>query len=134
MQDMMNVFDEMKGGDFMKVIGGSAAGVGLIAALPIFGAIGTVTAGGVIIGSLLGAGAGVAVVANDEEERKTIQRKAEDEKEPQWAQSVAARQGLAESARSVDGYYQGVKLAFALVATRVAMKRMSRSTWKSNRS
>ena len=84
MQDVMDVFDEMEGLDVLKIISCSAAGVGLIAALPIFGAIGTITAGEAIVGSLLGAGAGVAVVANDEEERHHVRRMADDKKDRQW--------------------------------------------------
>lgn len=59
---------DMQSLDYLKVVGGAVAGVGTIVALPIFGSIGTITAGGAILGSLLGAGAGVAVVSEDEEE------------------------------------------------------------------
>ncbi len=43
-----------------KAAKGAVAGVGLIAALPVFGAVGTVTAVGVLVGSLMGAAAGMA--------------------------------------------------------------------------
>jgi hypothetical protein len=39
---------------------GATAGVGAVIALPIFGAVGTITAAGVVVGSLVGAAAGVA--------------------------------------------------------------------------
>lgn len=62
MQDFMGTFDGMEGQDIFKVIGGAVAGVGLIAALPIFGAIGSVTASGAVLGAALGAGAGRVIL------------------------------------------------------------------------
>ena len=44
----------------IKVATGAGAGVALVTALPIFGAVGTVTAVGLVVGSLLGAMAGAA--------------------------------------------------------------------------
>ncbi len=38
---------------------GAAAGVALVTALPLFGAVGTITAAGVVAGSLVGATAGI---------------------------------------------------------------------------
>jgi hypothetical protein len=116
MQDFMGTFDGMEGQDIFKVIGGAVAGVGLIAALPIFGAIGSVTASGAVLGAALGAGAGMTVVANDEEERRAIYSRADAERQQQWADSVQVRQKLAGSARTMEGYCQSLKLAYGLVA------------------
>jgi len=44
----------------LKAAAGASAGVAVITALPIFGAVGTITAVGAAIGSVLGAAAGVA--------------------------------------------------------------------------
>jgi len=43
-----------------KVVAGAAVGVAAVTALPIFGAVGAITATGVVVGSLVGATAGVA--------------------------------------------------------------------------
>lgn len=110
-------FDEMKNEDLLKVCGGVAAGIGLIAALPIFGAIGTVTTGGAILGSILGAGAGMAVVAEDEEKRKSICHNVVNRHEKEWEVSVSARRGLVEASKSMEGYLQCIKLIYALAAT-----------------
>lgn len=120
--DLIDRIDEMEGQDFLKVIGGSVAGVGLVAALPIFGSIGTVTAGGAILGSLLGAGAGMAVVTEDEEARKSIRNSADCRKEKEWSASVAARQSLVDASNSMEGYLESVKLVYALAASCVAQE------------
>lgn len=44
----------------VKVAAGAGAGVAVVTALPIFGAVGAITATGLVVGSLLGAAAGVA--------------------------------------------------------------------------
>ncbi len=44
----------------VKVAVGAAAGVAAVTALPLFGAVGTITALGTVVGSILGGGAGVA--------------------------------------------------------------------------
>lgn len=44
----------------VKVAAGAGAGVAVVTALPVFGAVGTITAAGLVVGSLLGAAAGVA--------------------------------------------------------------------------
>jgi hypothetical protein len=43
-----------------KAAAGAASGVALLTALPVFGAVGAITATGLVVGSLLGASAGVA--------------------------------------------------------------------------
>jgi hypothetical protein len=43
-----------------KVASGAALGVAALTALPIFGAVGAISATGLVVGSLLGAAAGVA--------------------------------------------------------------------------
>jgi hypothetical protein len=44
----------------IKVAKGAAVGVAAVTALPIFGAVGTITSAGIIIGAAVGAVAGVA--------------------------------------------------------------------------
>jgi hypothetical protein len=41
-----------------KAAAGAGAGVALVTALPVFGAVGTITAVGLVVGSLVGAAAG----------------------------------------------------------------------------
>ena len=48
-----------------KIVEGSALGVTAIVVLPVFGAVGTITATGAVVGSLLGAAAGIADEIND---------------------------------------------------------------------
>lgn len=43
----------------LKVAAGAAAGVAAVTALPIFGVAGTITATGIVVGSTLGAAAGI---------------------------------------------------------------------------
>ncbi len=43
-----------------KVVAGAAVGVAAVTALPIFGAVGAITATGIVVGSVVGAAAGVA--------------------------------------------------------------------------
>jgi hypothetical protein len=45
---------------FVKATKGAAAGVAVITALPFFGAVGTITAAGLAVGSLIGGIAGIA--------------------------------------------------------------------------
>lgn len=44
----------------LKVAAGAAAGVAAVTALPIFGAVGAITATGIVVGSTLGVAAGIA--------------------------------------------------------------------------
>lgn len=44
----------------IKVAKGAAVGVAAVTALPIFGAVGTITAAGIVVGAAVGAVAGVA--------------------------------------------------------------------------
>lgn len=54
----------------VKVAAGAGAGVAVVTALPIFGAVGAITATGLVVGSLLGAAAGVAdEVAENKKEK-----------------------------------------------------------------
>jgi hypothetical protein len=120
MFDLSETIEEMDGMDMLKVAGGAIAGIGALVALPVFGTIGTITKGGMILGSLLGAGGGLAMVAEDKEERKAIKYGAAYEQEQDWNESVAARQTLVDSANSMTGYFQAVKLTYALAASCLA--------------
>ena len=44
----------------IKVATGAGAGIAVVTALPVFGAIGAITATGLVIGSILGVAAGLA--------------------------------------------------------------------------
>lgn len=60
-----------------KVLGGIAAGVGAIAALPVFGAVGAVTAAGAAVGAVVGGIAGAVASEMDEEEKTEIRSSAQ---------------------------------------------------------
>jgi len=62
---------------YLKILGGVAAGVGTVVALPIAGSIGTVTALGAAIAGTLGGVAGAAVAMSDEEGNDTARNKGE---------------------------------------------------------
>ncbi len=51
-----------------NVAKGAAVGVAAMTALPVFGAVGTITAAGVVVGSIVGAGAALADNLTDEED------------------------------------------------------------------
>jgi len=63
----------------IKVATGAGAGIAVVTALPVFGAIGAITATGLVIGSILGAAAGVADTVleakHDNANRTGVQRK-----------------------------------------------------------
>lgn len=44
----------------IKVASGAGAGIAVVTALPVFGAVGAITATGIAVGSIVGAVAGVA--------------------------------------------------------------------------
>lgn len=44
----------------LKVVAGSATGVAAVVASPLFGVVGTITAAGIVFGSVVGAAAAVA--------------------------------------------------------------------------
>ena len=60
-----------------KVAKGAAVGVAAVTALPIFGAVGSITALGIVIGATVGAVAGVAdeVIENKNSGPKKVARK-----------------------------------------------------------
>ncbi|MBI9109968.1 hypothetical protein [Maridesulfovibrio ferrireducens] len=110
-------FEDLDGQDFWKVIGGAAAGVGVIAAIPLFGAVGTVSGMGAILGSTLGIGAGLAVATEDAEDRESIRENISAQKEEEWNDSINARKSLVACASSMQAYQNSVKMAYALVAS-----------------
>ncbi len=57
----MNWLDTLR-----NVTVGAGVGVALVTALPVFGAIGTVTAAGTVVGSVVGAAAGAADSLRDD--------------------------------------------------------------------
>ena len=61
----------------IKVAKGAAVGVTAVTALPIFGAVGTITAAGIIVGAAVGAVAGVAdeVIETKKSRPKPVDRK-----------------------------------------------------------
>lgn len=59
---------------FWKVLGGVAAGVGVVSALPVAGPIGAVTAVGAVVGASIGGLAGAAESAIDAEEKEDARR------------------------------------------------------------
>ena len=59
----------------LKAATGAAAGVALITALPIFGAVGAITAAGLAVGSVIGAGAGITEELMEHKKRRTDMRR-----------------------------------------------------------
>lgn len=53
---------------FFKVLGGVAAGIGVVAAAPVFGAVGAVSLVGAGVGAVAGGVAGSVIAASDDEE------------------------------------------------------------------
>jgi hypothetical protein len=53
-------------GALQKIVIGAPLGVLAVVALPVFGAVGTITAAGIAVGSVLGATGGVIDELNDE--------------------------------------------------------------------
>jgi hypothetical protein len=54
----------------LKAATGAAAGVALITALPVFGAVGVITATGMAVGSVIGAAAGITEEVMEYKKRK----------------------------------------------------------------
>lgn len=54
--------------DKVKIVGGVAAGIGAVAALPVMGAFGAVSLVGALVGGSVGGLAGVAMVNHDSDE------------------------------------------------------------------
>jgi len=96
--DLVDTIDEMEGQDFLKVVGGA------------------------ILGTILGAGAGIAVVAEDLEDRKPFHSSEDYRKEQEWSNSIAARQGVVDASKSMEGYLLSVKLIYALAAACVSQE------------
>ncbi len=60
----------------MKAAAGAGAGVALLTALPIFGAVGAITVTGMALGSVLGAAAGITEEVIEQKKRKAeLQRR-----------------------------------------------------------
>ena len=59
----------------MKAAAGAGAGVALLTALPIFGAVGVITVTGMALGSVLGAAAGITEEVMEQKKRKTELRR-----------------------------------------------------------
>lgn len=72
-----------------KVLGGIAAGVGVVAVAPVFGAVGAVTVAGAAVGATVGAVAGGVASSIDEDDKNSSYRAGE-------------RSGKAENAQEVD--------------------------------
>jgi hypothetical protein len=60
-----------------KAAAGAGAGVALLTALPVFGAVGTITAAGLVVGSLLGATAGATEEVLEAKKKKASDGKIE---------------------------------------------------------
>ena len=60
----------------LKATAGAGAGVALLTALPVFGAVGVITMTGMAVGSVLGAAAGIAEEVIEQKKRKNdLQRR-----------------------------------------------------------
>lgn len=99
-----------------KILGGAAAGVGLVAAAPIFGAVGAVTAVGAVVGVGVGALAGGIATKIDSDEKKEVRSNAH--KEGTLAGENAAKKKFSEKLNKTK---KRDELLLALVAMGITM-------------
>lgn len=99
-----------------KILGGAAAGVGLVAAAPIFGAVGAVTVVGAAVGVGVGALAGGIATKIDSDEKKEVRSNAH--KEGIFAGENAAKKKFSEKLNQTK---KRDELLLALVAMGITM-------------
>lgn len=97
-------------GDWLKLAGGVAAGIGTVAALPIFGPIGTVTALGAVLGGLAGAGSQLFDDDGEDEEDHSSVASSPDSEDTIDDMAVPIRQNLFASVRSAADYDRAINL------------------------
>lgn len=76
---------------FWKMLGGVAAGVGAVAALPVAGPIGAVTAVGAVVGGAIGGTAGAITAFSDEDELKQRDNAVKEERTKRIEQNEKSR-------------------------------------------
>ena len=96
-----------EGKDWLKLAGGVAAGIGTVAALPIFGPIGTVTALGAVLGGLAGAGSQLLDTEDDDTGNAASSTPSENSIDDM---AVPIRQNLFASVRSAADYDRAINL------------------------
>ena len=104
-----------------KVLGGAAAGVGLIVLAPVFGAVGTVTAVGVAVGTAVGGIAG-AVASDKDKENSAYNRGKEQGKSENLSEMEALKSKFEKASRRFEEYkdFENYLLACYAVGISVA--------------
>jgi hypothetical protein len=97
---------------YWKIIGGAAAGVGAIVCLPVFGAVGAITAVGAAVGAAVGGLGGAAVASSDEEEKATAYEKGEQAATAKHEREVTK---LHDALRAAQNKLNGDKTYFQLL-------------------
>lgn len=103
---------------FWKVLGGAVAGVGAVACLPVFGAVGAVTAVGAAVGAAIGGLGGAALASSDEESVNNARDEGKREATAKYEREVNKLvEALHEAKNKLDGdktYFQLVIALFAI--------------------
>jgi tellurite resistance protein len=103
---------------YWKILGGVAAGVGVVVALPIAGPIGAVTALGAVIAGTVGAAAGAVVAYSDDEDkesaRKQGEQKATAKQEKEAEKLKVALQEASNRLKDDHSYFQLLIALFAV--------------------
>ena len=114
---------------YWKIIGGAAAGVGAIACLPVFGAVGAITAVGAAVGAAVGGLGGAAVASSDEEEKATAYEKGEQTATAKYEREVTKlRDALRTAKNQLNGDKTYFQLLLALFAVGMATLKYTGNT------
>lgn len=108
---------------FWKVLGGVAAGVGVVVAAPVFGAVGTITAAGVAVGAAAGALGGAVASSVEEDERTEARNEGYREGRAEnfvEIQKLQERLALAEARFTEHKQYENLLVAMFAVGISVA--------------
>lgn len=105
---------------FWKVVGGIAAGVGAVAALPVAGPIGAVTAVGAVVGGVVGGTAGAAVALNDEDEIEQRDKEIKKGRAENIELKDKYEKELQDLAKKLEGYKEHTGAIVGMVAIGMA--------------
>ncbi len=103
---------------FWKVLGGVAGGVGVIAALPVAGAVGAVTLAGAAVAGTVGGVAGAIASSKEEEERESARNQGERQATARYELTV---QKLVASLQSAEKQLNDDKSYFTLLVAMFAV-------------
>lgn len=115
-ESILNGLENLEQDDYAKVAGGALAGIGAVAALPILGAFGTVSALGCAVGILTGAGTSLMFIEEEKKEREQIESDSKFTSERMPSEGFLVRHKLAESSKSLEEYLAFIKMIYAVAA------------------